>query len=120
MLAALHGTASVVPHSLRIDVCLVDYYLQELPDGCLRLDPGCGSCAKLRAALQSFPPHVPLVAYNSCSNLSAAVMVEACMYFKQADCPMLQPFQATLRSSQGAPVQPPRCVWHEVDGACCC
>jgi hypothetical protein len=87
--------------------------LQAMPDGYLKLGTGQGSCYKLRAALRIFPDHLPLVAYNSCSTLSATKMAELTNFFKHADCPFLETFQASFNGSQAAPVQPPgpsRCV----------
>ena len=84
-----------------------------MPDGYLKLGTGQGSCYKLRAALRIFPDHLPLVAYNSCSTLSATKMAELTKFFKHADCPFLETFQASFNGSQAAPVQPPgpsRCV----------
>ena len=63
--------------------------LQAMPDGYLKLGTGQGSCYKLRAALRIFPDHLPLVAYNSCSTLSATKMAELTNFFKHADCPFL-------------------------------
>ena len=86
-----------------------------MPDGYLKLGTGQGSCYKLRAALRIFPDHLPLVAYNSCSTLSATKMAELTKFSKHADCPFLETFQASFNGSQAAPVQPPgpsRCVGH--------
>ena len=88
--------------------------LQVLPNGRLKLETGYGSCNILGAALVTFPGHLPLVAYNSCT-LSAGKMAEITDFFQHADCPLLRTFQASFRGSQAAPVQPPgpsRCVGH--------